>query len=276
MPRKGNKLAQKKTADNWGVGSGLIDNFWMTIGSAWFGTDAGYRAGTSTILKLSGEAEIDDEVVDDDHTMFYSCGDGWSAVQNGRAVSHSAGTTKFNRQSNAGKLVQAVLEMPDALAAFKERGYDPTQADAWEGARFRFENKSFKMKDRDTKEEREYDVSLPVEFAGFVEDEEEEAPKKAAASRRKGAAPVGDNPPAATGRRRRGAAATSDNSALRNAVVNFAADWEDDAHSDFVTAVFNPKEFPQAEELQNDQELSNDVLDSDGSIWTASREIVPA
>lgn len=263
-------MAQKK-ADSWKVGSGLLDDFWMTIGSAWFGTDATYQGGKSTILKLQGEAEIDDKVVDEEHTMFYSVGDGWSAVQNGRAITHSAGTTYFNKQSNAGKLVNAVLEMPDALAAFKERGHNPTDADAWEGARFRFESKTFKFKDRETKEEREYDVSLPVEFAGFVDDEAETKPAKKSA---KAPAAAADTP-ATPGRRRRGANA-SDNGALRNAVVQFAADWEDDAHSDFVTAVFDPKEFPQAEDLQGDQELSNDVLDIAGSVWVSSREIVPA
>lgn len=271
-------MAQKK-ADNWGVGSGLLDDFWMTIGSAWFGTDPGYGGGKNVILKLQGEAEIDDEVVEPEHTMFFSVGDGWNAVKNGREVSHSAGKLKFNRQSNAGKLVQAVLDIPDALAAFKERGYDPTEADAWEGARFHFENKTFKMKDRDTKEEREYDVSLPTEFAGFVDNEEEAKPATARGRRAKAQADASTPPAAAAapsggGRRKRGGgAATADNAALKNAVIEFAADWEDDAHSDFVTAVFNPKEFPQAEDLQNDQELSNDVLDVAGEIWTKSREL---
>lgn len=271
-------MATKK-ATNWKVGSGLLDNFWMTIGSAWYGTDANYRGGAVTLFKVQGEAEIDDEVVDADHTIFYGMGDGWRAVKNGRAAEHPAGKVIFNKQSNAGRFVQAVLTLPGAKDAFEERGFEPYEADAWEGARFRFESKEFSIKDRETKETNTYDVSLPVEFGGFVDADETPAAGASKRGRRSAAKAeeVEAPKPSGRGRRSRGASGgAKDNGALRNSVVMFAADFEDDAHAEFVNAVFDPDEFPQAEELQGDTELSNDALEVNGSIWKASREVVPA
>lgn len=249
---------------SWKTSSGLLDDFDFSIEEAWFGTNE--KFGDTVLLNLRGiaEQEVDGDmvVVDDEHLLLYSCGDGWEAAKGGREAAHAAGKTTFTNNSNMGRLIDAVVGLgDDAIDELSSRG-ESYEADTWEGLKFHIERKTFSFRNRETGEQVNYEVPLPTDFLGTFDPEEEEAPKKKSSSK-KGSK---SSKRGSRGSRRKKA----DNSDLRDAVVEFAAQYED--HADFVEEVFDPDEFDQAEELQNDEELSADVLDEDGEIWTESRE----
>lgn len=271
---------------SWDTTSGLLDEYEMTFEEVWFGKPANYREGKQTVLVVRGEAEIDGEIVDDEKENFYSLGDGWEPDDGGETAKHGSGKIQFNENSSMGKLIKAVVALgDDVVEEVKSRG-ETHEAATWLGLRFRFERKEFTFKDKKTGEENTYAVELPVEFLGT--DEEDEAPAKKAPAKRKAAAKKpaakrsrakkaepeeeeeADEAPAPRSRRKKKAA--DDDSALRDAVVAFAAEFEDDAYDDFMEAVLDADEFAQADDLQANEELLNDVLDEEGEIWTASRE----
>lgn len=271
-------------SDAWKTGSGLLDEYEMTLDEVWFGKDKNYQDGKALLFRIRGEAIVDGEVVDEEKENFYSVGDGWDTDDGGETASHGSGKNTVNKNSNFGKFIDAVVAQgDDVLKVIAERG-DPTEAATWQGLTFRFERKEYQYTDRKTGEKREYGVELPVEFLGDTN--EEEAPKKKApakkakksASKTKAKAkaePADDEDEAEEeapkkSRRKSKKAETNDNSALRAVVVAFAEEYED--HADFMADVLDPDEFDQAEELQADEELLNDVLDEDGEIWTESRE----
>lgn len=279
----------------WEVGSGLLDKFSMLIKEAWIAKDDRPNvANPGTVLKLRGEAIIDDEVVDPEQTIIYGMGDGWKPAKNGREAVNEAGKMIFNKNSNIGRFVAALIALPGLKDAMEERGYQPFHADAYQGLDLFFERKEFTFTDRKTGEVSTYEVLLPTAFNGIEDvDGVDVSPDKGQvvkpAGRGRGrakaeeAAEPEEAPKAASsgrgrGRKAAGGATKVDNSQLRDAITLFAADFEDDAHAEFVSAAFDtndPDGFPQAEELSADAELSADVLDQNGSIWKASREIVP-
>lgn len=263
----------------------------MTFDEVWFGKNPNYQEGKVTILQVRGVAELDGEILDDEKTVFYGLGDGWEAQDGGASVSHGSGKTQFNENSGMGRLIRSVVNIgEEVLDEIADRG-ETYEAETWQGLRFAMERKTFKFTDRTTKEEREYSVELPVAFLGV---DEGDAPAKKASSSRRSSAKASETKAASGGRRRSSKAAAEEEAPaeeakpagrrrsggkakanpLRDAVVAFAAEWEE--HSEFMEAVLDPDEFDQAEEVQNDEELLNDILDADGSVWTASREIEPA
>jgi len=283
---------------SWDTTSGLIDEYEMTLEEVWFGKDPAYMEGKQACFMVRGVAELDGEVLDEEKTNYYSLGDGWDTPDGGDTAVHGAGKKQFNKNSSYGKFIDHVVALGDeVIAEVKSRG-ETTEAVTFQGLRFRFERKDFTFTDRKTHESREYSVELPVEFLGF--EGEEEAPKPAPKTRgsRTKAAPAEEAPPAAEapksrrtrskpaeeaaapasgGRRTRTKAANKTESgtdpALRLEVLNFAAAWEE--YSDFMETVLDPDEFARAADVQADEELLNDILDPNGSIWTESREIEP-
>lgn len=268
---------------SWKTSSGLLDDFDFSIEEAWFGTHEKFPDTTLLHLRGIAEQEVDGEliVVDDEHTLLYSLGDGWEIANGGREASHSAGKTTFTNNSNMGRLIDAVVALgSEVLGELADRG-QTYEADTWEGLRFHIERKVFSYKDRETQETRTYEVPLPIDYLGAFEPEEETKPKpkkrgsgargrgrtKAKAAEETETEEEAEEAPAP----KRGRGRKKANSALFDAVVEFAAEYED--HSSFVEDVFDPDEFDQAEELQADEELAADVLDEDGKVWTAAGEL---
>lgn len=262
---------------SWKTGSGLLDDFDFSIEEAWFGTHEKY--GDTVLLNLRGIAEQDVdgniEVVDDEQVLLFSCGDGWEVAKGGTLATHSAGKDTFINNSNMGRLINAVVGLGDEVLEEMQGRGETYEADTWVGLKFHIERKQFTFKDRQTGEATTYEVPLPTDFLGTFEPEGEEKPKAKPTARTRGKAKAEPEPEAdeaeaeeeAPKPRRRGKKA---NTALRDAVIAFASEYED--HADFVEEVFDPEEFDQAEALQGDEELSADVLDEDGSVWQKSRE----
>lgn len=262
---------------SWKTSSGLLDDFDFSIEEAWFGTNE--KFGDAVLLNLRGIAEqmVEGEmaVVDDEHVLLYSCGEGWEAAKGGREATHGAGKTTFTNNSNMGRLIDAIVALGgDVLEELGTRG-ESYEADTWEGLKFHIERKTFTFRNRETGENVSYEVPLPTDYLGTFDVEEEEAPKKKAPSRGKGKGSARGSKAGskATPKRKPSrskakakAEPEEEENDLRDAVIEFGAEYED--HATFVEEVFDPDVFDRAEELQEDEELSEDVLDEDGSVWT--------
>lgn len=251
---------------SWKTSSGLLDDFDFDIEEAWFGVNE--KFGEAVLLNLRGIASQEGEVVDDEHLLLYSCGDGWEAAKGGREAQHGAGRTTFTNQSNMGRLIDSIVSLgDDVIGVLSSRG-ETYEADTWEGLRFHIERKTFSFRDRETKEQVSYEVPLATDFLGEVETEAPakapaKAPRKPRGSKAEAEAPA-EEAPAKAPRKPRG---KKGNAALEKAILDAASEFEFDDHADFAAWVLDPDEFPQADELQADEEMAANVLDEDGSIW---------
>lgn len=268
---------------SWKTTSGLLDDFDFTIEEAWFGTNE--KFGDSVLLNLRGIAEqlVDGEmeVVDEEHTLLYSCGDGWEATKGGREASHQAGKTTFVNSTNMGRMIDALVSLDGAVDALEERG-QAYEADTWEGLKLHIERKQFSYRDRVTREQVNYEVPLPVGFLEAGEVEEEEAPKskgkktpaktpaKKTPAKKAEAETVEESEEEAPAKKppAKKRAGKKSNTALRAAIVATGGEYDFEGHSDFVDFIFDPEQFDQAEALQADEELSAEALDEDSTLWS--------
>jgi hypothetical protein len=267
---------------SWKTGSGLLDDFDFTIEEAWFGVNE--KFGDTLLLNLRGIAEQEGEVVDDEHVLLYSTGEGWEATKGGREAAHTAGKTTFVNNTNMGRLINAMVGLGDEVIKELQSRGDTFVADTWEGLQVHIERKQFSYRDRETKEQVTYEVPLPVDFIGTVEVEESKpAPKKGPA---KGAtkktpakakaeeveeAEEAEEAPAKKTPAKKGTTkktpAKKGNAALRAAIVNTGTEYDFENHSDFVNFIFDPEQFDEAEALSADEELSAEALDEESSLW---------
>lgn len=251
-------MAQGK--GSWKTDSGLLDDFDFDVEEAWFGKSEEGRAS----LHLRGEARQDDGegnmvVVDEEHELRYSLGDGWEPAKGGSEVQHSAGKTTFNQNAGIGRLINSIVGLgDDVIEEMSSRG-ETYEAETWTGLSFHIEREKFSFRDRETDEKIEFEVPLVTDFLGTI-DVEDKAPAKKAPTKKKSAAKKSG----ARGGKKKG------NAALRKAIIEFGVDYED--HASFVEDVFDEDEFDRAEDLQADEELSADVLDEEGEIWAAVLE----
>ena len=224
--------------------SGLLDNYDHLWEEVWFGTNENYGGGKIILLCARGPATQDGEVVSEDETHMYNVGfkDDWEIGKGGQEVFSPSGRVPKS-DSNFAKLMDAVLGLGDDITKMiRDRG-EPNNAGTWEGLKWHFERESYTYTSQG--EEKTGSVPLPTAFLGEGDEKEE---KKAAPKRRGG------------GRKK----------PLRKAVIEFASEFED--HADFIDAVFDAGEFDRADELQDDEELSNEVLDPDGDLWAEAGE----
>ena len=246
--------------NSWQTSSGLLDDFDFKAEEAWFDTHP--KMGDSLLLHLRGEAYEEGELVDDEHLLLFSCGDGWKAGKGGQIATHPAGKDTFSNSSNIGKLIDALVGLgPDVVEELSSRG-ESYEAETWQGINMHIVRKTFSFKDRQTGEERTYEVPLPTEFHGFGEaEEEEEKPKKGKAKGKGKKAPAKG--------KAKGKSKAKKGNGLRDAVIEFASEYDD--HGEFVADVFDEEIFDRAEELTEDEELSAEVLDEDSELWDAAQ-----
>lgn len=262
--------------------SGLLDNYDFWSSEAWFAKDSRFGGGRDPLLHIRGQAIIDGEVVNEEETLLYGCGQGWEINNGGQSVSHPSGKVNFSNASNLGKLLDALGALGDEpLDTMAEKG-NPGDADVYVGIGVHIERKEYTFRDRETKQETKFEVPLPVAFLGFAETEEASAPAPAKASpAAKKAAPAKPAAPAAkkatapakkaSAPVKKGATKPAPEPAeddLRTAVVEYARIYDATEHAQFVDAVYDAEYFPRVEELQMDEELAAEVLDPDSSLWT--------
>ena len=276
----------------WKVEGNFHDDVDFEIREAWFGMVEGDER-KRIALHLRGVAAQDGEVIDDEYLLRFNVGEGWEPTKKGQAVKHAAGKTLFKGNTGIGRVIAAIVTIDEAREAVAKKG-NPTEASTWIGLTLHWEVRQGQFTDRDTKEVRPYDYTIPTDFVGVVgalaktvakTDDDEPAEKPARGRGRARAAAVEEveeageveeaKPPARG--RQRARAAKPDNSALRAAVVAFAKEF--DEHDYFLECVVDAEMeedgevvgFPQAAELAADEELMSDVMDANGSVWTEAQ-----
>ena len=146
--------------DLWGTETGLVSNYQGKVVDAWFGVNTQYNANVTLLFwKLSTDVPEHPEI-----TEQYSCGPDWQSIDGGKTVIHPK-NKKFNNNTQAGRLVDKVLKLEGAVEVMRERGFPPTDAQAWLGTEWfmETETKTGKLQDgTDYKSSRNF----PVKFLG--------------------------------------------------------------------------------------------------------------
>lgn len=257
MPSK----APEGLSESWGTDSGLPDDVDVYFEEVWFGKNPQAKEQKDKLFfGIRGEASRDGEVVEDELTVFYSCGDSWTATKGGLEASHANGKTRFMDSSNMGKLIAAIAGLPDAVAELRSRAGETYQADTFKGLGFHMERSDFPFVRNGV--ETVYSVLLPTSFLGVKEGA---APTKAAGTAKKAA---GTKKPAAGATKKPAPKKTS--SALRDEVIAYAKEYEAEDHDTFMSAVVDAEYFPKAEEVALDEELMNEILDPESELWTSA------
>lgn len=151
--------------DLWGTDSGLFSDYEGTVVDAWFSIDTNINnSPTFLFLKMQTDNETHPE-----WTERYNCGPDWHSVDGGETVTHPT-KQKFNRNSQAGKLVDKAVEL---VGADIRSWGSPLTAKTWLGSRWHMEAVASSGKRRDTGEEWSTVRNYPSHFLGKGEAEGE-------------------------------------------------------------------------------------------------------
>ena len=116
--------------ENWKTGSGLIDEFDLTITEAYFDTNVKVQDGEAPILHLIGLNSVNGDPEDDTR---FTVGKTFEIVEKGAKVVPINPKGKLNRNSQYGKFVDAFLACEDSEALLESRDMDPFVAESWIG-----------------------------------------------------------------------------------------------------------------------------------------------
>jgi hypothetical protein len=146
--------------DVWEGETGLLDDYDLDITSAEWTTDVRYQNGQVLLLKLTGKATVDGDVVDD-HEELISCGNGWASYD-GRMAQHESGQERgFNKSSMIQRWIKRAVELG---APIKGRGAGPNDAGIWVGLRFHLKREMIEFGQGLESKER----TLPSAYLGEV------------------------------------------------------------------------------------------------------------
>ena len=231
---------------SWDTESGLLDDYDFVVKESWFGTDDEVDNPDDRIfLFLRGEAYEDGELSDDEHRERFSTGKNWEVVEDGAEVENATGKNRFNQNAGVGRFINALVAIDGVAKALAAKG-EAYEAATFNGLNMHMERKIVsRWTDSDTGEELEWALALPTSV-------EVKAKSK---SRKGGSGKAG---------RAKGKGKTP---SLRSDIIEFAAEFEDDEHDDFVDQVLDDDVFARAEEIQDDDELHAEVLDADSKLW---------
>lgn len=239
--------------DSWSdpTESGLLDDFDFTVEEAWFGENEESDNNDGRIFLFLRGTAIDDEGEEhEDHVERYSTGKNWEVVDDGAAVENAAGRQKFNQNAGIGRLINAFVALgEDVLAYLGSRG-DTFQAKTYEGLQMHMNGRVVSTWENDDGETVEWRLNLPTSV------KVKKAAKKGGKGKASRSASTKSKP------KKKG------NASLRAAISEFAAQFDEDEHDEFVTQVLDEDVFDQAEAILDDDELHAEVLDPDSDLWT--------
>lgn len=240
----------------WDTESGLLDNFDFEVTEAWFGQNEESDDDERIFLFLRGDATDETGEITEDHEERYSTGKNWEVVNDGDEVENATGKHLFHESGGMGRLITALVGLGDDVAEMlQERGL-PTVAETFNHMTMHMENRVVsRWSDKENPGEMlEWRLNLPTEVAT-------KAKKKKKASARKAPAKKATSKGAKGG-----------GSKLRAAVIEFAGEFDEDEHEDFVEQVLDEKVFPKADKIEADEELHAEVLDSDSKLWAKAHK----
>ena len=236
-------------SSSWETTSGLLEEYDFKVDEAWFGpNEDSDRDPEKIFLNLRGEAKVDGEVVDDEHTERYSVGKNWEVVEDGAEVENATGKNQFNENTGTGRLIRAMVACGDgdAVAKYLQGKGEAYEASTFEGLNMEMERMLASEFESDDGETVRWFLSLPVEVK-----------IKAAKKAKKGG----------KGKASRGKGKDK-KSSLRSDIIAFAKEFDEDEHDEFVDQVLDEDTFPNAEKIEDDDELHAEVLDPDSELWS--------
>jgi hypothetical protein len=252
-------------ASSFKTSSGLPDNFEQDIEEFWFGKNPNSEQAADRINAVIRGRMVDLESgdVDEQHTLYLSCGNDWEVSKSGEAVKNKSGKGQFNKNSAFGRFIDGAVESGgDKLLELLESRGEAYEAEVWKNLRFRLERVQSSFT-RDG-EKIEYSYVKPVEYLGEIDDADEAPAKKPA--RGKAAAKPADKPAAAKPAATRGRAKKAAEVDLRTALVALAGEYEEEDFDSFIADIYDEDVFPRTAELEADEEVANAALDED-DIW---------
>lgn len=122
--------------ENWKTGSGLIDEFDLSVTEAYFDTNVKVQDGEAPILHLIGLNSVNGDPEDDTR---FTVGKTFEIVEKGAKIVPINPKGKLNRNSQYGKFVDAFLACGDSEALLEARDMDPFVAESWVGLTFSLE-----------------------------------------------------------------------------------------------------------------------------------------
>ncbi len=222
---------------SWDTSTGLLDLFTLEVNEAWFGQNDKFP--NNLVFNLRGNAIVEGEVVDPEHTELFTCGEAWKDGQGGAVAVSTSGAEMFNANSKIGRLIDSIKALGSDAAFMADRG-ESFEATSWVGVSFDLERNKIGSFETDEGETKEITAMLATGIREMGET----------------AAPASETPATAN---------TGGSSKALKALLTALAKKTDDNDA-FVAAALDPDEFKKAGELEANEELLDAVLD--GSFYT--------
>lgn len=237
----------KTEKSSWDTESGLLDDFDFEVEEAWFGEDEEADSNDGRIfLFLRGTAVDDEGEEHEEHRERYSTGKNWEAVDDGAEVENATGKNRFNQNAGLGRLINALVALGDDEAAFLQKRGQAYEASTFDGLSLHMENMEVSRWTNDDGEEVTWNLNLPTAMT---------LPKKKAKKGGKGKAS------------RSGTKKAKKPSGLQAEIAEFAAQFNEDEHDEFVDQILDEDVFENANKIMDDDELHAEVLDPDSDLW---------
>lgn len=235
---------------SWDTTSGLLEEYTFKVKEAWFGpNEESDRSPDKIYLNLRGEAYVDGDLEDDEHIERYSVGKNWEVVEDGAEVENATGKNRFNENTGIGRLINALVACGDDVAAYLADRGEAYEADTFSGLNMDMERMLVSEFESDDGETVRWFLSLPVD----VKTKKAKKAKKGGsgkASRGKG---KGKTKKVASG--------------LRSDIIDFAREFDEDEHDEFVDQILDEDVFSDAGKIEDDDELHAEVLDPESELW---------
>lgn len=230
---------------SWETVSGLLEEFAFKVAEAWFGpNEDSERDPDKVYLNLRGVAKVDGEIVDDEHVERYSTGKNWEVVEDGAEVENATGKNKFNENTGLGRLINAMVACGDDVAEYLAGKGEAYEASTFEGLAMDMKRMLVSEFESDDGETVQWYLQLPTEIAVKAKKGKKGGSGKAGKAKGKG------------------------KSSLRSEIIEFAKEFDEDEHDDFVDQVLDDTVFDNAEKIEDDDELHAEVLDPDSELWS--------
>lgn len=230
--------------------SGLLDDFELHAIDVWFGPDE-ENDDDRIFCFFAGPAFQDGELVEEEYRERFSVGKGWEVVEEGAAVEHGSGRNQFNNSTGMGRLINAIVALDDDTIDLVADQGDAFEAKSYQNLRFHFERQIVSRWKDDDGEMVEWEMPLPTRVRTL---------KKKKGGRGKGSAGKSSGSSGSSGSK-------SDDSdeakgVTKKQLVKLAGTFDEDDHDEFVVAAL--EQFP---DIEGNDDLHEDVLDDEGSVW---------
>jgi hypothetical protein len=223
-------------SSSWDTSTGLLDSFTLEVSEAWFGKNDKFP--NNLVFNLRGNALVEGEIVDPEHTELFTCGEAWKDGQGGAIAVSTSGAEMFNANSKIGRLIDSIKALGSDAAFMAGRG-ESFEAASWIGVSMDLERNKIGSFETDEGETKEITAMLATGIREISE-----------------AATTAATPATETA----AASNAGGSSKVLKALLTALAKKTDD-NDGFVAAALDPAQFNKAGELESDEELLDAVLD---------------